>query len=114
MNKVFISFEQNTKKLQWTVLACFISLLLYGLYKNGFSYYFQGLISFSEASKLFLFPIISVAFLCLYECVENQKIQFSLSRVMEGILLALLIPTRFPIWCYVIMIIVYIILKKIL
>lgn len=114
MNKVFISFEQNTKKLQWTVLACFISLLLYGLYKNGFSYYFQGLISFSEASKLFLFPIISVAFLCLYECVENQKIQISLSRVMEGILLALLIPTRFPIWCYVIMIIVYIILKKIL
>ena len=114
MNKVFISFEQNIKKFQWAVLACFISLLCYGLYKNGFSYYFQGLISFNEASSLLFFPLISIASSLIYECLEKRKIQISLSSIIEGILFSLLIPSRFPLWCYIILVVLYFLLKKFL
>lgn len=112
MNKVFIFFEQNLKKFQWTVLICFGSLLFYGLYKNGFSYYFRGLISFQEVSSLLFFPLISIVISFLYECIEKRRIQFSLSSAIEGILLGLITYPRFPIWCYFILVVLYFLLKK--
>ena len=114
MNKVFISFEQNTKKFQWALLTCLVSLLLYGLYKNGFSYYFQGLITLQEASSLLVFPLISLACSFLYESIEKRRVHFSLSGAMEGILLCLLIHPRFPLWCYLILVVLYFLLKKFL
>lgn len=112
MNKVFVYFEQNTKKIQLAIFGSLLVLAFYGAYKNGFAYYFQGLLSFADSMKLLLFPLIGLLGAFFYGVILSKKLQFSLEYAIEGVLLALFMPVRFPIWCFVVLVILYFGLKN--
>ena len=112
MNKVFVYFEQNTKKIQLAIFGSLLVLAFYGAYKNVFAYYFQGLLSFADSMKLLLFPLIGLLGAFFYGVILSKKLQLSLEYAIEGVLLALFMPVRFPIWCFVVLVILFFALKN--
>lgn len=108
MNEVSIYFSQNKKKIESSLLAILILMFLYGYYKNGLSYVLIDKISFLSSLKLFLFPIISITMSMLLQ----RKLKLSLKDMSESIILSIMMPPRFPILIFTILIILYYLSKN--
>jgi len=103
MKETRFHYEENTKKQETLLLFLFFVFTFYGLYKNGLSYYWIGKMSFIEAIKPLLFPINGVFLTILWDSIFSKKLKITKKNIFFGILIGLLMPTRFPIWLYVIL-----------
>jgi len=111
MKKTYLHFKQDKPWYLKTLLLCFLFLMFYGCYKNGIAYFLQGRISFANAFKPFLFPILGILFVWIGNVLARKK-KLSIPDILEGILLGLLMPSRLPIWIYVALGTLYILGKK--
>ena len=109
MKQVYMHFEQKKDKIEYTLLAILILMYGYGVYKNGLSYVFIGKMNLLSALEYFLCPLISI----LSQMIFSRKMKLTIKDGMESLLLSIMIPPRFPIWCFTILVALYYFGKKI-
>lgn len=112
MNKVYMHYQEKKSWYLKAIYTTIISLVLWGFYKNGFVYYLQGNLSFLESLKPLLYPVIGVIFCILEDYITTKKIKNR--SIIEGLLLGIMIPPRFSIMIYIILVVGYVLLRKII
>lgn len=107
-------YEENTKKREILLIFMFLIMICYGIYKNGLTYYFLGKLSFIEALKPVLFPLLGIFISIAIKSIKEKKIAFSRKDILLGIFYGLVMPTEFPIIIYCLFVTVFTILKELL
>lgn len=97
-----IHFKDKLETYEFYLFYFFIFLILFGLYKNGLTYYFQGLIPFKEAIKPLVFPLISLIIFGGMKYFFKKGL--SIEDILIGIILSLIVPPMFPIWLYLLLV----------
>ena len=108
MNQVYMHYTQNKKKIEIPLLVTLVLMLFYGIYKNGLSYVMIGKMRVLDCLLLTLFPIISI----LGQMIVLKKWKLSIQEIIESLLLSILIPPRFSLIIYTILILIYYLSKK--
>lgn len=105
MNKVYMHYEENKTWYLKTLYVCVLCLMLWGFYKNGLIYFWQGNLSFLEALRPLFFPLLGIICCILGEYRTSKKI--SSDSIMEGLLLGILIPPRYSLGLFFILAVFY-------
>ena len=95
--------ETNQKTLQG-IYIILILMLCYGLYKNGISYVFIGKENFWDVLRLLLYPILAVSFHIITNLFQKKNLFLNLYK---GLFLGLLVPPTFPVWIFILLLIIY-------
>ncbi len=110
MYKTALFYDDHQEKRKKIILVILLLLLLFGIYKNGLQYLSNNLVLKIDIFKLFLYPIISFIGVLGYSLLKKEKI--TIDNACEAIILALLVPPRFPLIIYSIIIFGYFLLKS--
>lgn len=108
MNQVYMHYKQDKKKIELSLLAIIVLMLLYGIYKNGLSYIMIGKMNLEDFLPLTLFPILSM----IGQMVSSKTWKLSIQEIIEALLLSIMIPPRFSLIIYIVLILVYYLSKK--
>ena len=95
--------KRNQKALQ-AINFIFLLMIIYGVYKNAISYILIGKEEYYEAIRLLFFPLLGVISQILTNLVQKRNL---FSKIYEGLFLGLIVPPRFPIWLFLILVILY-------
>ena len=107
---IAMHYEKQNKKSTYIFYGLLIALAIYGFYKNGLTYVFMGKMNLIEASKPIVFLAVAILGRMLYNFLKKQPLT---KHLYEGILLGLITPVNFPIWLYILLVVLYFALKYI-
>ena len=110
MNKTFINYEVDRSKNKKKLLLIFFLMLTFGIYKNGFKYYQTNLLGIRDVIKIVLYPVISIIAQIIYVRVIQKK-HLKTDDLIESLVLVTLLPVRFPLGIYLIILLIYFLVK---
>lgn len=93
-------YQNQTKRRDILLTVFFIVMSLYGFYKNGFTYYMTGYLSFFEAMYPLVFPLIAVLVGVGWNILHKRSLFYQLNFFL---FISLLMPPAMPIWLYLLM-----------
>ena len=98
--KTWVHLSYDSKRTKKILLFFLFLLFGYGFYKNGLSYFFFKMMSFSDALKPLWFVLIGIFCSAVSFLLFRKKDFYSL--LIEGILVGLLPPPSFPLhWFFI-------------